>query len=234
MSAPAATSASRLPPRSTPITKREVAGTPGGNARAGVFDDDGLCRRHAEALGGVNERRRIGLAREMLLDGDDAVDDGNEPFGDAGRAQHRGGVLRRRHDCARNAGAVEHVHHLQRSRVWLDPLPGEHSVERLVLAIPHCADRAVAGRIRRISPRQLDAAGGEERLHALVARQAVDVGEVVVAVEAPLREQFRPGPLVDHCGGRDDPVEIEQHRCERRPVDDPICSHQRIVNVTGR
>jgi hypothetical protein len=100
-----------------------------------------------------------------------------------------------------------------------DAVAFEHGVERVVLPVAHRADRVVPGRVVGGARRQVDPARLEERRDSVVARLAVDVGEVVGPREPPRGEQLGPRSLVDLGGGRDHAVEVEQDRSERGPVD---------------
>ena len=98
----------------------------------------------AEALGGVDEHRRVGLPGEVLARR--ATTPSTTAAKRSAMPAARSTVPAFFDDDTMALGTrrVEHVHHPQRSRIGRDPSPGEHGVEHLVLAVAQCTDRVVA------------------------------------------------------------------------------------------
>ena len=156
MSAPASTERFAVAAAIDADHEREVAGVPGGDARDRVLDDDRLARRRRRGTG-----RRGGTSPDRAFRRD-AV----RPTCCRRRrlAKRSLDARRRAAPCGRSStttrsrsvspSASSMVHHRQRSRIRLDPLPGEHGVEHLVLAIAQRTDRVVARRVGRVAPRR--------------------------------------------------------------------------------
>ena len=195
MSAPAAPSASRLPPRSTPITSPKLPARPAATPELASSTTTASAGATPRLLGGVDEHRRVGLSGEVLARRrrcrrprqrsdrrcrPPATRCGRSSTTRRSRSERRRGRARPSPSAIPGYGSI--------------PCAGEHGVEHLVLAVSQRADRVVARRIGRVAPRQLDAAGREERLHAVVARPAVDIGQVVVARRSPTARTARPTP----------------------------------------
>ena len=83
MSAPCASSASRWPTRSTPTTKPKAPARPAATPASASSNTAASARADAERLGGGEEHVGRGLAGELPLGGDPAVDRGVEQVGDA-------------------------------------------------------------------------------------------------------------------------------------------------------
>jgi len=161
-----------------------------------------------------------GLARELALLGDRAVDPRVEQVGDARRAQHLLRVLARRHDRGREAGVAHGAQVAHRAGVGLDRPLAQQALEQLVL---------VRGDRTHAVVRQRDAARGEQPAHAVLARPAIDVPGVVghgVERGLSLRGQHRvecllPRRGVQHRRPGEHAVEVEQGGGDARRQPEP-------------
>ena len=165
-----------------------------------------------------------GLPATCSVSGDRTVDHHLEPCGEAGRGEHVRGrcVTRRRRPSAipRRSSSSSNA---ERPGVGGDAVTLQHLGEQLVLAVAERAHRARARRVAGQTVGQRDRPRGEERADAVVARLAVDVGEVVVLRERwPVAEELvehdRPCPLVHLGRRRQDPVQVEEEGTEAPPI----------------
>src|ERR671933_95510 len=77
------------------------------------------------------------------------------------------------------SGAAGGVHEPHRAGVGLDAALADQPLHQLVLAVGEPAHGLRVGRVVRVAIGEVDAAAGQERAYAVVARLAVDVLVVV-------------------------------------------------------
>ena len=108
--------------------------------------------------------------------------------------------------------SVEHASTLEEALALLGKR--DYDAVLLDLGLPDSDGLGGIRRIAGVAPRELDAARGEERRHALVPLLAVYVREVVLLRVGPVAgvlsqvgsEERPPGAHVHFSGGRDDPL----------------------------
>ena len=193
-------------------TRPNPPARPAATPASGVLDHDGArAGGTPRRRGGLEEAvgRRLAAQPEPL---DVAAVDGQvEQPVDAGRAQHGAGVRARGHDGGAHAGGAQLPHPADRAGERLDA-----AARRSAASTSACLSVADAPD-RRAPPAAMPRAR-EEVAHAVLARLAVDVGDVVaLGVERRLRRrgEERVEGLLPGCGvqpGRrgEDAVEVEQ------------------------
>ena len=185
----------------------EPAGTARGHPRLGVLDDDAAAGPDTESSRGFQQCRGIRLAGQPEFLGDHPVDPDLEQVTDTGRLQDGRTVAARRVHRGAHTDLVEPAdqgHGGPESRY----ARGDLLEEQALLAVAEPAHGVLAP-VRLRSPRQRDAAGGQEVPDAVIAGFTVHVMLVVVGGERvvilPVRrrstvqevvEQLRPGRLV--------------------------------------
>ena len=228
----------------------EAAGAPRRDARDGILDDRAPRWRRPEVARRLQEGVRGRLAGQAALLRRHPVHPDAEQIAEPCRGEDRLAGPARRHDPGAHPVGHQVSDHRHRARVDLDALRGEEVAEELLLAVAQAADRLPVERIVGHAVRKVDVPGGQEAANAVVARQAVHVERVVTrqrerngrrsragrpslqeVVEHPL-----PRPGVERGGRGQHPVEVEENRLVRRPVDGhqaPRDGPQSIVSAAG-
>lgn len=213
--------------------KAESPCSAGLHAGDGVLEDDGVARRDSEQLRGVEEGVGRRFADKPELRRLDAGDLCVEELAQAGVLEDVAAVLAGRYD--RSLGAVRASGPDEGDGVveQLDVVPLKFFGEVAVLGIAERADGVLARRVLRRARGEVDAAGVQEGLHAVVASSAIDAAEVVgrylerlerdsERVRAPCEERVEealPRSGMDRGGAGDDAVEVEQQRLVGGEVD---------------
>jgi hypothetical protein len=163
----------------------------------------------------------------------DAGDPRVEELQESGTTQDGLAVLARRDDSDLPASRACGPDELHRVVEHLDTLLGEMLDEVPVLAIAEPADRLCVGCVARVTVRQLDAAGPQEGVDAVVTASAVDIVDVVrrdverferltVLAPPPLEEvieEVLPRRGVDRRRLCDHAVEVEEQGVVPEQVD---------------
>src|SRR5215211_7402993 len=143
--------------------RRRRSRPPGGHAGEGVLKDRGLFGRHAERPGSDHHPVDAGL---------------KEPL-DAGGDQYVAGVGARRDHGMAQAHCACRLKVAHRADVGFNAPLANHPQDKLVLAVAQPRDGLGARRPAGLALGQLDALGGPERAHPVVARIAVDIPGIV-------------------------------------------------------
>src|SRR5439155_1961424 len=182
----------------------EASGPAGLDAGEGVFVDGCVGGKGLQRSGGGEVGVGSGLAAQVLLFGDVAIDLDVEVAVQSRGTQDFGGVFARRDDCDLQPRGSRRADVADGAVVGLDSVAMNEVDEELVLFARDAVDQ-----LRGC----LDAAGRQDRPHAVGAGFAVDVGGVVgndVEGDAELVEGLLPRLGVHFRGLGDHAVQVEE------------------------
>ena len=210
----------------------EIAGAAGLHARNRVLDHNRPLHRHAQPFGRLDIGVRVRFAGDLLDRRNIAVDLHFENVCQADRLQHSVAVLAGCDDGDALAAGFQIADQAGGAFEQHGPARAEQIVENRILAIAETAGRDRFLFVFRPTARQVDAAGAQESLHAVIARLAVDVIMIIAfdgeflernaAVPRPVPQEFVehrfPGRGVEGRRVGDDAVQIEQPGVERQKI----------------